>query len=183
MRIARCTPSRGLVHSRTEQTADTARMWAELHGHTWRNFWTHNLPIPNCFNNVVMRAYNWGADLIWILEEALGARGDTDAGRLLHGGRVRWIVIWLNVAVAFFVGWLHVSGLTTALTRMRFAPGETYVPPTWLTASNGIMLAGSGALALVFFVALLWTLIPLAFRRFRVVATASPDGDTRPSAS
>ena len=69
MRIARCTPSRGLVHSRTEQTADTARMWAELHGHTWRNFWTHNLPIPNCFNNVVMRAYNWGADLIWLLEE------------------------------------------------------------------------------------------------------------------
>jgi len=69
MRIARCTPSRGLVHSRTEETADRARDWAELHGHRWRNFWTHDLPIPACFNNVVMRAYNWGADLVWILEE------------------------------------------------------------------------------------------------------------------
>ena len=81
------------------------------------------------------------------------------------GGGVRRIAIGLNVAVAFFVVWLHVSGLVTGLTRMRFAPGEMYVPPTWLTASNGIMLAGSGALVLVFFVALLWTLMPLAFRR------------------
>ena len=69
MKIARCTPSRGLVHSRTEQTADTARDWAELHGHQWRNFWTHDLPIPDCFNEVVGMAYNWGADLVWILEE------------------------------------------------------------------------------------------------------------------
>lgn len=69
MRIARCTPSRGLVHSRTEETADDARRMAVWAGHQWRNLWTHDLPIPNCFNNVVMRAYNWGAGLIWILEE------------------------------------------------------------------------------------------------------------------
>jgi len=69
MKIARCTPSRGLVHSRTEQTAEIARDWAELHGHRWRNFWTHDLPIPDCFNQVVGQAYAWGADLIWILEE------------------------------------------------------------------------------------------------------------------
>lgn len=69
MRIARCTPSRGLVHSRTEQTADMARQWAEHKGHEWANYWTHDLPIPDCFNVITQRAHAWGADLIWILEE------------------------------------------------------------------------------------------------------------------
>jgi heme/copper-type cytochrome/quinol oxidase subunit 1 len=117
---------------------------------------------------------------IWILEEALLARGYTDAGRMLHGGRVRGIAIGLNVAVALFIGWLHVSGLITGLTRMRFAPGEAYVPPTWLGAWNGVMLSASGAVALVFFAALLATLMPLAFRRFRFVKSATEGGDGRP---
>ena len=69
MKIARCTPSRGLVHSRTEQTADMARQWAEHKGHEWANYWTHDLPIPDCFNVITQRAHAWGADLIWILEE------------------------------------------------------------------------------------------------------------------
>lgn len=69
MKIARCTPSRGLVHSRTEQVAEEARIWAEAHGHEWRNFWSHDRPIPDCFNAVCAAGYAWGADLFWLLEE------------------------------------------------------------------------------------------------------------------
>ena len=69
MKIARCTPSRGLVHSRTEEAAELVRLWAEANRYQWRSFWSHNLPIPDCFNDVCTRAYDWGADLIWILEE------------------------------------------------------------------------------------------------------------------
>jgi nitric oxide reductase subunit B len=104
--------------------------------------------------------------LVWILEGILHTRGDTDAKEILHCGHTRRMVIGLNVAVGLFVGWLHVSGLVTGLTRSRFAPGETYVPPSWLAASNGIVFAATGLLVLVFFAALLWILLPLAFRRF-----------------
>lgn len=69
MKIARCTPSRGLVHSRVEAYAEEAREYAVGHGHEWRNFWTHDLPIPDCFNRPCELAYEWGADVIWILEE------------------------------------------------------------------------------------------------------------------
>lgn len=69
MRIARCTPSRGLVHSRTEAAAETARVLACNDGYEWRSFWSHDLPIPRCFEDVVGRAWDWGADLFWLLEE------------------------------------------------------------------------------------------------------------------
>ena len=69
MKIARCTPTRGLVHSRTEAAAETARVLAERDAHQWRNFWSHDLPIPDCFNDVTQRAWEWGADAVWLLEE------------------------------------------------------------------------------------------------------------------
>ncbi|MCK5641559.1 MAG: hypothetical protein KAJ19_12220 [Gammaproteobacteria bacterium] len=69
MRIARCTPSRGLVHSRTEEAAEIARSWAVRQGHHWRSFYSHDLGIPDCFNYVCHDARAWGADLIWMLEE------------------------------------------------------------------------------------------------------------------
>jgi len=69
MKIARCTPTRGLVHSRTEAAAETARVLAQNDGHAWRTFWSHDLPIPDCFNDVVGRAWDWGADVFWLLEE------------------------------------------------------------------------------------------------------------------
>lgn len=69
MKIARCTPSRGLIHSRTEETAEWGRMYAEAQEYVWRSFFSHDLPIPGCFNAVCEEAYLWGADLFWILEE------------------------------------------------------------------------------------------------------------------
>ena len=67
-------------------------------------------------------------------------------------------------AWAALVLWLHVSGVITGVTRAGFAPGETYVPPTWLAAWNGIVFAATGVVAMVFFVMLLARLIPIAFR-------------------
>jgi hypothetical protein len=119
VRIARCTPSRGLVHSRTEEAADLARMWAESHGHTWRNVWTNDLPIPACFNRSVGTAYNLGADLVWILEE------DVVPEPGAFGWMVEAIEAGADVSVVDYV--------------MK-APGRT-------TISWGVQRDGAGAIA------------------------------------
>jgi len=84
--IARCTPSRGLVHSRTEQAAETVRLLAEADGHRWCNFWSHDLPIPDCFNDVCERAWNWGAEMFWLLEEDVAPANPimTFAAMMMH---------------------------------------------------------------------------------------------------
>jgi hypothetical protein len=77
---------------------------------------------------------------------------------------MRAIVVGLNISVAALVGWLHVSGAITGISRAGFAPGEIYVGPAWLAAWNGILFAATGFFALLFFTALLARLIPIAFR-------------------
>jgi nitric oxide reductase subunit B len=110
--------------------------------------------------------------VIWIVGEYLRGREGEDASNPLHCARMRWSVIGLNVGVALLVGWLHLAGVVTGLTRMRLAPSEVYVPPAWLASSSGIMFAATGTLAFVFFSSVLVTLIPLSFRSFRTEASA-----------
>jgi nitric oxide reductase subunit B len=110
--------------------------------------------------------------VIWIVGEYLRAREGEDASSPLHCARMRWSVIGLNVGVALLVGWLHLAGVVTGVTRMRLAPSEVYVPPAWPGASSGIMFAATGALAFVFFSLVLATLIPLSFRSFRTADSA-----------
>ena len=102
--------------------------------------------------------------IIWILGEHLQAREGELAASVLHTRGVKRIVVGLNLGVAALVVWLHVSGVITGVSRAGFSPGETYVPPTWLAAWNGVLFAATGAVALVFFVLLLARLIPIAFR-------------------
>ena len=102
--------------------------------------------------------------IIWILGEHLVAREGEEAASVLNTAAMRRIVVGLNFGVAALVGWLHLSGTITGISRAGFAPGEVYVPPTWLPMWNGILFAATGFVALAFFLALLWTLIPLAFR-------------------
>ncbi len=102
--------------------------------------------------------------IIWILGEHIGAREGARAALVLHSPVVRRIVVGLNLAVAGLVLWLHVSGLVTGVARAGFAPGETFVSPVWIEAWNGILFAVTGSVALVFFIALLWKLLPVAFR-------------------
>lgn len=102
--------------------------------------------------------------IIWILGEHMRAREGDDASTVLHTPAMRRIVVGLNLGVAALVGWLHLSGLITGVTRAAFAPGEVYVPPAWLASWNGILFATTGFVAMVFFVALLAKLMPVAFR-------------------
>ncbi|MDE3013916.1 MAG: cbb3-type cytochrome c oxidase subunit I, partial [Gemmatimonadota bacterium] len=102
--------------------------------------------------------------IIWILGEHLVAREGEEAASVLNTAAMRRIVVGLNFGVAALVGWLHLSGTITGISRAGFGPGEVYVPPTWLPMWNGILFAATGFVALAFFLALLWTLIPLAFR-------------------
>jgi hypothetical protein len=108
--------------------------------------------------------------LIWILGEHLVAREGAGASEVLHTPTIRSIVIGLNVGVAALVVWLHVSGTITGVTRAAYAPGETYAGPAWLAASNGIVFATTGFVALVFFAALLVKLFGPAFRYWWVSA-------------
>ena len=102
--------------------------------------------------------------IIWILGEHLAAREGEEAAGVLHTVDMRRIVVGLNLGVAALVGWLHVSGTITGVNRAGFAPGEVYVPLAWLPMWNGILFTATGFIALVFFVALLWKLMPIAFR-------------------
>jgi nitric oxide reductase subunit B len=111
--------------------------------------------------------------IIWILSEHLQAREGPDGADTLHTAAVRRTVIGLNYSVAALVLWLHVVGVAVGVTRAAHAPGETYVPPGWVTAWSGIGFALTGTLALVFFVMLLVKLWPPAFRYFWVAAERS----------
>ncbi len=102
--------------------------------------------------------------IIWILGEHVSAREGDSASESLNTVGMHRIVFGLNLSVAALVVWLHVSGAVTGVTRAILAPGETYVPPAWLAESNGILFAGTGSVAVVFFAALLWGLCPTAFR-------------------
>jgi nitric oxide reductase subunit B len=107
------------------------------------------------------------AAVFWLLKEFVSARDGADPA-YFSSASMRRGLIGLNMGVAGLVVWLHVSGVVTGLTRMRFAPGETYVPPAWLGASNGILFAVTGAVALVFFERVLRTLMPLVFGKFQL---------------
>jgi hypothetical protein len=53
-----------MVQSRTME--DLARI---LHGRDYKLFMSHNLPIPDCFNQVVSDALEAGYDTLWMVEE------------------------------------------------------------------------------------------------------------------
>ncbi len=101
--------------------------------------------------------------IFWVLRERLLSNGASP--RVLDSPAMRRMLILMNVAVAALVVWLHVSGITTSLTRMALAPGERYVPPAWLGASNGIIFSVTGGLALICFTLVLSILLPVGFGR------------------
>ncbi len=107
------------------------------------------------------------AAAFWLLKEFMEAR-DGAAPKFFASPSTRRRIIGLNVGVGALVVWLHVSGLTTGLTRMRFAPAEAYIPPAWLGAINGIMFAVTGFIALGFFDEVHKVLRRRAFGRFEL---------------
>jgi hypothetical protein len=62
------TPSRGLVHSRT--IASVMANLATAPGHDFRGWvLSHDLPIPDCDNDITERGLATGADALWYVEE------------------------------------------------------------------------------------------------------------------
>jgi nitric oxide reductase subunit B len=107
------------------------------------------------------------AAVFWLLKEFGSARDGADPV-FFRSSSMRRRIIGLNIGVAALVLWLHVSGLVTGLTRMRFAPGEAYVPPRWLGGANGVVFAVPGAIALVFCERVLRGVLPAGFGRYRI---------------
>jgi len=67
MKVVAATPSRGLIHSRTVE-AVLRESWSI--GDDWVGWlFTHDLPIPDCFNELVERALATCASAIWLVEE------------------------------------------------------------------------------------------------------------------
>lgn len=73
MKLAVCIPSRGLINSRTISSVLDNLKTIE----NWSLFFTHDLPIPDCFNTLVADALEWGADYIWFVEEDMLIYEDT----------------------------------------------------------------------------------------------------------
>jgi len=104
--------------------------------------------------------------LFWILSEYMDQVDGGEAGERLRTRGARRQVIAFNVAALVLVIWLHVSGITTALTRIRLAPGEAYIPPGWLAQWNGIAFTVTGVIAAGTLLDLVSRLGPAAFRPF-----------------
>jgi hypothetical protein len=96
-----------------------------------------------------------------------GKARDPNAAARLNTVAMQRMIVGLNVSVAALVGWLHVSGFTTAITRMAHAPGEPYISPAWLGEWNGILFTVTGGAVILFFAAILHTLLPVSFNRLQ----------------
>lgn len=70
--IAVCVPSRGLIHSRTVEHINN-----NLQGYEYKMYMSHDLPIPDCFNDTVGRALSEEPSYVWIVEEDMGFSDDT----------------------------------------------------------------------------------------------------------
>ena len=65
-RLAVCLPTRGLIHSRTVQGLLSNLYEAFVE---WDVFFSHDLPIPDCFNALTEAALDSKADAVWFVEE------------------------------------------------------------------------------------------------------------------
>jgi len=117
--------------------------------------------------------------IIWIIGEHLRAREGEAASEVLHTRGMRLTIVGLNLAVVALVGWLHVSGAVTGVTRLGLAPNEAYLAPAWLAVWNGVLFAATGALVLLFFTLLLARLVPTAFRHWDVGGSRLPEPHAR----
>ena len=65
-------PSRGLIHSRVIE-----RLLPTYDRTDSKIFFTHDKGIPDCFNDLTQRALEWGADILWFIEDDNGIEDDT----------------------------------------------------------------------------------------------------------
>ena len=65
-----CTPSRGLIHSRTVEAVMANVANAQARGHDFRGWvFSHDLPIPDCDEAIVEKGLATGAEVLLLIEE------------------------------------------------------------------------------------------------------------------
>lgn len=67
-KLAICLPSRGVVFSKTME-AVTREIRMVDNSFLTKLFMTHDKPLPECFNDLTVRAMAWGAEYLWFVEE------------------------------------------------------------------------------------------------------------------
>lgn len=67
--IATITPSRGLIYSKTVESLFNGTRFLNENGLATKSYFSHDLPIPDCFNYLVGQALQDGAKVIIIIEE------------------------------------------------------------------------------------------------------------------
>jgi len=68
VKVAVVTPSRGLIHSRTVEAIRKNFLGIEKN-FEWNHFISHDKPIPKAQNYLFEKAFDWGANYIWSVEE------------------------------------------------------------------------------------------------------------------
>lgn len=75
--ITICTPSRGLIHSRTVESLINGGVALIKAGHNISYSMTHNLSIPNSHNACVLDALSVKSELVIFIEEDMGVDPET----------------------------------------------------------------------------------------------------------
>lgn len=68
-RVAVCTPSRGLIHSRTVDATLASLTAAQARCEALGWLISHDLPIPDCHETLAARGMATGAEYLWFVEE------------------------------------------------------------------------------------------------------------------
>ena len=117
-------PSRGLVHSRTEESVYRSLQHANV---SWQRVYTHNYPIPNSHNHAIRNALEYDPRWIWLVEEDVSPPTEALAKLLATIEAQKADVV---------TGWYLLSGGTPSF--MTNSRGEL------LFAGTGCMLASAG---------------------------------------
>ena len=67
--VVTCTPSRGLMHSRTAEAIHQARLYAASMCRDDLWLFSHDAPIPDAHEELAESAFSFGADFVWFVEE------------------------------------------------------------------------------------------------------------------
>ncbi len=107
----------------------------------------------------------------YLLADFLKGCGGSGLVDLRRSISLRRVLIFLNVAVAGMVGWLHVVGVVDGAHRYMARAGTPFADyrPEWLSAWTAPVLLVTGTCTFVLFLAVLHRWLPLVFLRVKRV--------------
>lgn len=120
-----CTPSRGLIHSRTVEAVMAGIATAVAAGHESRGWIvSHDLPIPDCHERVFELGMATGADVLWSIEEDMVP----PAGALLASIELGADIAAMQYPVGLPSGMVDVKGkaATGTFNCLQASPGGVF---------------------------------------------------------